>query len=141
VRTAVGDQLADQLEERPPQSRREVDRAESRKRDHGDAVRRADLPRDGPAADSQRKIGDDDAEVPALIQQFAPRRLDDFGRLSRRCDQALDSKLGLPLDAQVQRVEVVRELARDLGGQVARETRCDDHAEGNEGLRLLTMRC
>ena len=76
-----------------------------------------------------------------FIQQLAPRRLDDLGRLGRWGDKAVHCKLGLPLDAQVQCVEVVRELARNLGGEVARETRCDDHAEGNGGLRLLTRRC
>jgi hypothetical protein len=41
---AVADELADELEERPPQARREMQRAESWKRYDGDAVRRPDLP-------------------------------------------------------------------------------------------------
>ena len=58
---AAADQLADELEERPPQSRRKVQRAEGGKRDDGDPVRRAHLPRDGAAADPQREVGHDDA--------------------------------------------------------------------------------
>ena len=135
---AVADQLADELEERTPQPRREVQRAEGGKRDDGDPVRRADLPRDGAAADPQRKVGDDDAEIPVFVQQLAPRRIDDLGRLSRRRDEAVRRQLGPPLDAQVQRLEVVRELAGDLGGDVARETRRNDYAEGNVRLLLRT---
>ena len=135
---AVADQLADELEERTPQSRREVHRAEGGKRDDGDPVRRADLPRDGAAADPQRKVGDDDAEIPVFVQQLAPRRIDNLGRLSRRRDEAVHRQLGPPLDAQVQRLEVVRELAGDLGGDVARETRRNDYAEGNVRLLLRT---
>jgi hypothetical protein len=41
---AVADELADELEERPPQARREMQRAERGQRDDGDAMRRADLP-------------------------------------------------------------------------------------------------
>src|SRR5205814_5610610 len=126
---AVADQLADELEERPPQSRREVERAECGKRDDGDPVRRAYLPRDGAAADPQREVGHDDAEIPVRIQQLAPRRIDDLARLSRRNDEAVHPQLGAPLDAQVQRLKVVRELAGDLGGDVACETRRDDYAE------------
>ena len=39
---AVADQLADELEERTPQSRREVQRAKGGQRNDGDPVRRAD---------------------------------------------------------------------------------------------------
>ena len=136
---ALADQLADELEERPPQSRREVQRAEGGKRDDGDPVRRADLPRDGAAADPQREVGDDDAEIPVRVQQLAPRRVDNLRRRSRRRHEAVHRQLGPPLDAQVQRFEVVRELAGDLGRDVARETRRNDHPEGNVRLLLRAL--
>src|SRR5204862_1503441 len=90
---AVADQLADEFEERPPQSRREVQRAEGGQRDDGDPVRRADLARDGAAADPQREVSDDDAEIPVRIQQLAPRCIDDLARLSRRSDEAVHGQL------------------------------------------------
>jgi len=116
-----------------------VQRAEGGKRDDGDPVRWADLPRDGAAADPQREVGHDDAEIPVRIQQLAPRRIDDLGRLSRRSDEAVHRQLGPPLDAQVQRLKVVRELAGDLGGDVACETRRDDYTEDNVRLRLRAL--
>ena len=102
-------------------------------------MRLTDLPRDGAAADPQREVGDDDAEIPVFVQELAPRRVDDLGRLSGRGDEAVHRQLGPPLDAQVQRLEVVRELAGDLGGDVARETRRNDHPEGNVGLLLRPL--
>jgi hypothetical protein len=136
---AVADQLADELEERPPQSRREVQCAKGGQRNDGDPVRRADLPCDGTAADPQREVGDDYAEIPVRIQQLAPRRIDDLGRLSRRSDESVHRELGPPVDARLQGAEVVSELGGDLGGDVTRETRRDDHAEGDAGLPLLTL--
>ena len=116
-----------------------MQRAEGWQRDDGDPVRRADPPRDGAAADPQREVGDDDAEIPVRVQELAPRRIDDLGRLSRRSDEAVHRQLGPPLDAEVQRLEVVRELAGDLGGDVACETRRDDYAEDNVRLRLRAV--
>src|SRR6201989_1235151 len=120
---ALADQLADELRERTRYPRGEVQRARGGKRDARDSVRRADLPRDGAAADPQWEVGNDDAEIPVFVQQLAPRRIHDLARLSRRRDEAVRRQLGPPLDAEVERLEVVRELAGDLGGDVACETR------------------
>jgi uncharacterized protein involved in exopolysaccharide biosynthesis len=68
---AAAHQLADELEERSAKSRRKVQSPEGRERDDRDPVRAADLPGDGPAADAQRDIGDDDAQIPVLVQQPA----------------------------------------------------------------------
>ena len=69
---AVADQLANELEERTPQPRREVQRAEGWQRDDGDPVRWADLPRDGAAADPQREVGYDDAEIRQMSDVTRP---------------------------------------------------------------------
>ena len=116
-----------------------MQRAKGGQRDDRDPVRRADLPRDGAAADPQWEVGNDDAEIPVFVQQLTPRRIDDLARLSRRRDEAVRRQLGPPLDAEVERLEVVRELAGDLGGDVACETRRDDYAEDNVRLRLRAL--
>ena len=129
-------QLTDQLHERAPQPLPQVERAEGRKREHGEAVSRADVPRDRSPADLQRKVGDDDAEIPVAFEQLAPAGVQNFRQRRWWNNEAVDLKLGPPVDRVVAFTDVVQQLGGDPRGHVVGKPGGDDHPEDSTGALL-----
>jgi hypothetical protein len=90
----------------------------------------------GPIA-LQGQVGDDHSQVPAPLEQLAPRSVDQGGRQRRRLDQAVDLERCSPAHGAVGAGEVLCQLLADARGDIIGQTGGSDGAQDHLSLRAV----
>jgi GT2 family glycosyltransferase len=104
-------------------------------------MRRAGLRGDRAGAGAQRKLGEADGEVPALLEQVAPDRVDELAAVRRRLRGRHLADLGTPLHIAETLAELTRELVGQAVGEIVRgamrrQDADDDRLGAVRGLQL-----